>query len=325
MQVQTLPFAVSLLSLSIFNTFADDGTNSETVTVSATRYSQDIDKIPGAVSVISEESLNEQRIISDDLTSVIATMVPSMTPSRQKLSNQGENLRGRTALIMVDGVPQNNPLRNGNRYGYTIDPSMIERIEVIAGASAVQGMGATGGIINYVTKGAKHGDDWKQTVGTRYTSALKNDSDGSKVYYSVSEFENDYDLFLSGAWQQQGLYYDGEGNPIGMNAVQGETQDSTATDVFMKTGYNFGDHQEQRLEFMVNTYELESNDNYTAVNGDFENGIPGTVEKGSPDSDSITNEVQLYSMKYSHNNLNDGLFSAHLFYQNYDAVYGEAN
>ena len=67
-------------------------------------------------------------------------MVPGITPSRQKMSNQGENLRGRQALIMIDGVPQVNPLRNGNRYGYTIDPSMVERIEVVNGASAVQGM-----------------------------------------------------------------------------------------------------------------------------------------------------------------------------------------
>jgi iron complex outermembrane receptor protein len=120
----------------------------ETIVVTATRYQQDIDKIPGAITVISRQDLDTQLSFSDDLPSVLATLIPSMTPSRQKLSNQGENLRCRTALIMVDGVPQNNPLRNCNRYGYSVDSSVVERIDVISGASAVHGMGATGGLIN---------------------------------------------------------------------------------------------------------------------------------------------------------------------------------
>ncbi|MFM2587453.1 TonB-dependent receptor [Vibrio sp. TBV020] len=321
-----LPFALSLLTLSISNATAapqEDATTLETVVVTATRYSQTPDKIAGAVTVIDSEQLEQQAIIADDLTSAIANLVPSMTPSRQKMSNQGENLRGRQALIMIDGVPQINPLRNGNRYGYTIDPSMIERIEVVNGASAVQGMGATGGIINYITKGAKQGDNWKQTVGTRVTSNLHNDGTGGKIYYNVSEFNDEYDLFLGGSWDQQGLYYDGNGNPIGMNDIQGETQDSTATDVFFKGGLNFADG-EQRVEFMANTYTIEANGNYKAVKGDFDAGIPGTVEPGTPEGDAVSNEAQLLNLTYNHYALGNGVLTSQLFYQNYDAVFGQA-
>ena len=296
----------------------------ETMVVTATRYSQDTDKIPGSIHVISSEELKQQTAVSDDLTSVIANLVPGMTPSRQKLSNQGENLRGRTALIMVDGVPQNNPLRNGNRYGYTVDPSMVERVEVVQGASAVQGNGATGGIINYVTKSAKPGDHWKQTIGTRVTSNLKDDGTGGKVYYNLKQYDEDYDLFIGGSWEQQGLYYDGNGNPIGMNAIQGETQDSNATNFLAKGGYNF-DGGDQRVSFSASRFQLKSNQNYIPVKGDHVNGTPGTVVRGTPDGVPTSNYAELYNFGYDHYNFAGGELKFQAFYQEFEAVYGQAS
>ena len=54
---------------------------------------------------------------------------------------------------MIDGVPQSTT-RNTSRDLATIDPSMIERVEVIRGATAIYGDGATGGIVNIVTRTA---------------------------------------------------------------------------------------------------------------------------------------------------------------------------
>lgn len=326
--------SLSLLALSIGQAFATEEVNEsqptnkqktdENMVVTATRYSQDTDKIPGSVHVISEKELEQQTAVSDDLTSVIANLVPGMTPSRQKLSTQGENLRGRTALIMVDGVPQNNPLRNGNRNGYTVDSSMLERVEVVQGASAVQGNGATGGIINYVTKSAKPGDHWKQTVGTRVTSNLKEDGTGGKVYYNLSQYDEDYDLFIGGAWEQQGLYYDGNGNPIGMNSIQGETQDSNATNFLAKGGYNF-DGGNQRVSFSASRYQLKGNQNYVSVPGDWQNGIPGTVVPGTPSGDPTSNYAELYNFGYDHYDFFGGELKFQAFYQDFEAVFGEAS
>lgn len=66
-------------------------------------------------------------------------------------SNWGQTLRGRQVLILVDGVSQSTPLRNGSVDMRTIDPNVIERIEVIKGANSIYGNGAAGGIINYIT------------------------------------------------------------------------------------------------------------------------------------------------------------------------------
>src|SRR3546814_9269740 len=65
---------------------------------------------------------------------------------------------------MVDGIPQSTPLRDGKRSGFTVDPAFVERVEVIYGANAIQGVGATGGVINYVTTTAPENGDWLNRV-----------------------------------------------------------------------------------------------------------------------------------------------------------------
>ncbi|MCO6454441.1 MAG: TonB-dependent receptor, partial [Pirellulaceae bacterium] len=66
-------------------------------------------------------------------------------------------LTGQQILILVDGIRLNNSvLRSGpNQYAATIDPGMIERIEVVRGTQSVLwGSDAIGGAINIVTRGA---------------------------------------------------------------------------------------------------------------------------------------------------------------------------
>lgn len=64
-------------------------------------------------------------------------------------------LTGQQILILVDGIRMNTSiLRPGpNQYAATIDPGMVERVEVIRGAeSAMWGSDAIGGVINFVTR-----------------------------------------------------------------------------------------------------------------------------------------------------------------------------
>jgi iron complex outermembrane recepter protein len=58
-------------------------------------------------------------------------------------------------LVLIDGIPQSTPLRAVGRDIRTIDPSVVKRVEVIKGATAIYGNGADGGLINYITKTPK--------------------------------------------------------------------------------------------------------------------------------------------------------------------------
>lgn len=131
---------------------AETSADIETISVSATRSSYPVSTVPATITVIDQEELKSQLAVTQDLSQILGNLLPSFSPSRQKLTANGETLRGREPLYMVDGVPQSTPLRNGSRDGNTIDPAMIERIEIIRGANAIQGMGASGGIINIITK-----------------------------------------------------------------------------------------------------------------------------------------------------------------------------
>ena len=122
------------------------------VVVSAARSRQDLGSIASSVSVLGPQDLQSQSAVTGDLGDILALTVPGLALSNGSLSNFGQTLRGREPFVMIDGVPQNTPLRDGARSLRTSSPETIERIEVVRGASALYGYGATGGAINIITK-----------------------------------------------------------------------------------------------------------------------------------------------------------------------------
>jgi iron complex outermembrane receptor protein len=291
------------------------------VVVTATRNSKSVDKIPGAVSVISQKELETQYLLADDPSAALATYIPGYAPSRQKMSSTGESLRGRNTLILLDGVPQTNPLRGGMREGYVADTAIIERVEVINGASAMQGMGATGGIVNYITKSPK-AEGTTQSVNVRLSSQLRHDSLDWKTGYTLQHKSGDFDLLAFGSIQQRGLGYDGKGRPLGIESVQGDTMDSEGTDLFFKIGKNFGD---QRLQLTVNRFRMEGDGDYKQVPAVFATGTPTSSQPGTPEGAPPRNKVETTSLEYRHNDLLGGSFNAQLFKQDFASLYGATN
>ncbi len=291
------------------------------VVVTATRNSKSVDKIPGAVSVISQRELETQYLLADDPSAALATYIPGYAPSRQKMSSTGESLRGRQTLILLDGVPQSNPLRAGMREGYVTDTAIIERVEVINGASAMQGMGATGGIVNYITKSPK-ADGTSHAVNVRLSSQLRHDSLDWKTGYTLQHKSGDFDLLAFGSIQQRGLSYDGKGRPLGIEAVQGDTMDSEGSDLFFKIGKNFGS---QRLQLTVNRFRMEGDGDYKPVGANFATGTPTSATPGTPPGNPPRNKVETTSLEYRHNDLLGGSFNAQLFKQDFASLYGATN
>src|SRR5690606_19565881 len=124
------------------------------VVTAATRTEKEASALPVTTTVVNEERLQTQLAITTDFGQALSQFIPGYAPSRQKLSSSGESFRGRDPLYLVDGIPQSNPLRAGKRESTTIDPFFLERFEAVHGSSASQGMGATGGLINFVTRSA---------------------------------------------------------------------------------------------------------------------------------------------------------------------------
>lgn len=292
----------------------------ERIKITATRTEQTAASVPATVTVIDGEDLRQQLATADTLSDVLGNLVPAFSPSRQKLTSSGETLRGREPLYLIDGVPQSNPLRNGARAAYTIDPLMIERVEIIHGASAIQGMGASGGIINIITKSASRGAEHEVTAG--FTAPTSETSEGLsyRAGYLVRAASGDVSAVAGVQLRSTGMYVDGNGDLVGVDSTQGDTMDSASYDVFAKLGYRID--KLQNVEVMVNHFDMEGNGDYSSINGDRAAGVPAISVKEPTEGDAPRNKVTTATLTYRHANLFGADVNWQLFSQDFSALYG---
>ncbi|WP_275658870.1 TonB-dependent receptor [Shewanella sp. Isolate11] len=291
----------------------------ERIVVTASRVAKPLSQIPNTITIIDQAELAQQLSLNNDLSTVLGNLVPSFSPSRQKMTSAGESLRGRKPLYLIDGVPQSNPLRSGGRDGHTIDPFLIERVEVIHGANAIHGLGAAGGIINLITKKPKQGLNQQIKIDTGFQTEDLAESGDYGVSYSLSNSWDNADILAALSYRHSGMAYDANGNLIGVDNTQGDTMDSETFDGFLKTGYNW---DQQRIELMVNRYQIEGNNNWLSVAGDVDADIPSSAIEGSADGEAAQNAVTTVSLGYNNEDFFSQKLSVQLFRQEFEATYG---
>ncbi|MDD7912003.1 TonB-dependent receptor [Pseudovibrio exalbescens] len=222
---------------------ADDGSYLlDTILVTANRKSSDIAGVAQSVIVIDDQQIEEVRNGSNDLTDVITSLVPGFQPSNQTISGGSETFRGRSVLIMVDGVPRNTPLRNNSRILSLIDIDTIERIEVVNGASSLYGADATGGTINIITK---RGVSDKPEVSLRTELSAFTENPGSSLSpsanVSIQGRKERFDYFVSASGQLTQKTYDGNGDEMPSDALLGQGGGDRAKQFNLFGGFGFED------------------------------------------------------------------------------------
>lgn len=292
----------------------------EEMVVTANRVEKPLSTIPNTVTVIRQKELDEQLAIRNDLSTVLGNLIPSFSPSRQKMTNAGESLRGRKPLYMIDGVPQSSPLREGGRDGHTIDPSVLARVEVLHGANAIHGMGASGGVINLITK--KPSDHLEQNlrVDTTFQTEDIGESADYGVAYNVSNRFGSADVLAAIAWRDTGIAYDADGDVIGADNTQGDSMDSRTLNTFLKTGYDFND--EQRAELTYNRYDIKGNNDWVSVPGNVAAGIKSGAAKGDIPGEGARNESTTVSFAFTDTAFLGHSLRAQLFTQDLESTYG---
>ena len=125
----------------------------ETV-ITGARYPRAFYESPQALSFVSRQQLFEQ---APTVTGDILATMPGVDDSKDSPWEQRPVLRGlggQRVLVLVDGMPMNSARGNGP-HPSLVDPSQIERIEVVRGPSSVAyGSDALGGVINIITREA---------------------------------------------------------------------------------------------------------------------------------------------------------------------------
>ena len=292
------------------------------IIVTAARTQLPASALPLTVDVIDSETLDRQVLISGSTVDAVSALLPSFSPTREKLSGSGESLRGRSPLYAINGIPQSTPVRDGSRDGYTIDPFFIDRVEVIYGSNALQGIGATGGVVNQVTVGAPREDGIAVRALAQMTlpDGFDGDGIGAKTGALIGYRAGAIDASFGATLERRGAFFDGAGNRIGVDGTQGEIQDSDSWSVFGRLGYELASGA--RFELVANRYELEGNANFVLVPGDRAAGIPATSERGVTPGGPPSNTAELLSASLIDPDLGGGTFVLQGFYSRTDDVFG---
>ena len=293
--------AVSTSSMAV-ETQTDD---IERIIVSGSRVIESIDEVPASITVISQRQIEEHLKVNPELQSLLAQMVPGLAPDTGSSSNTGQSLRGRAPLVMIDGVPQSTPLRNGSLGIKTIDPSALARIEVIKGATSVYGNGASGGIINYITKQAITQDSHKGQISlsSRFSAVKTEESAGARVSAAVNGKAGNFDYLLTASYEENGVQRDAEGDILGL---QYGLSDAETQNYFTKLGYEFDD--EKRLQFSYNYFSSQQKTDLGDVAGDINQGektyaihVPEALQKqGKPQGPDGNENI---TVKYTDSNI----------------------
>ncbi|ASR45023.1 TonB-dependent receptor [Xanthomonas citri pv. mangiferaeindicae] len=292
------------------------------VVVTASRTGQLAETAPQTVVIIDREQIDQQLRLSSNSSDVLSNLLPAYTPSRGKLTGSGETLRGRTPLILVDGIPQSNPLRPTGREAHTIDYAMVERIEVIQGASAMNGLGATGGTINLITRRPEPGKAQQHLAlqTTAATHRVDDETIGVRADYRISGMQGQWSYLLGAGYEDQGLWLDGNGTAIGTDVTQGDLMASKAFDVHAKLGYWIDANQE--LQFSLNRYRIRADGDYLTVPGDRASRRPTTSLRGTPPGTPAWNDVWTTGLSYTHHDLAGMTLQAMVFNQEFEGLFG---
>ncbi|MFC3903921.1 iron complex outermembrane recepter protein [Acinetobacter marinus] len=235
------------------------------IVVTATRSAQSIAEIAGTVYSIDEADIQKQVNAGRSTADIVAYLVPSLTPSSGTTSNYGMTMRGRAVQYMIDGVPQTGS-RDSSRQLNSISPNSIERIEVVSGASSIYGAGATGGIINIITK--KGGGDalnFESKVGVTSGDNIRSDAMAYEAFQSVGFHQGDVSGYLGASYNKRGEFQDSHGDRIGPEVAQTDRQDTETVDINGRLSWQFTDNQ--KLSLGAQYYNDEQDSEYGADYG----------------------------------------------------------
>ena len=259
---------------SILNDKSKADNELQEIVVSASRKAEILDEVPSSVTLLSKKQIQQQLSISSNLSDILGATVPGLGFSTNRTQNLGQTLRGRRVLVMIDGIPQSTPLRDGAKDMRSLDPTVLDRVEVIKGATAIYGNGADGGLINYITK--KSNPDkaisGSTEVGTAFSLVKPAETAGFFVSQLFTGKIKKFDYVVSGRYEETGLYRDSKGRVLSPEYGMNDLKNWNA---FAKVGYDF--NANNRLELMYNYFESTQHTDYVAKAGVYGNFDSPTI------------------------------------------------
>lgn len=270
-----------------------DTVSLEEVVITANRIKEKKTDAVANVTIIDQKKLQQFIKIAPDMSHLIGMIEPAMSLSTNTTNNRYQNLRGRSILVLIDGIPQSTPLRATDRDIRSIDPAAVERIEIVKGATSIYGNGAIGGIMNIVTKKSPKNVIFggQTTIGASARDSFKENRGFG--YRFNQQFYGNYKGFsylVDGGMNQTGSAIDGTGEYISPRYGLGDVRTYNG---LVKLGYQFDD--DNKVEAMYNFYQSLQNTPLVASGGKYlERPRIGVYDTKDP-------AAQDEGMRYNHN------------------------
>lgn len=269
-------------------------------------------------TVIERDELNELRQASDSLATVLSKAVPGMADSSRTITDYGQTLRGRNALVLVDGIPLNTN-RDSSRNMASLNLASIDKVEVLRGSSAIYGTGASGGIIAITTRPAGGAPYAETTVSLRSPlSRIGSDGLGGEVSHYMSGASSAVDYAFNVGLQHIGGSYDGKGRRIAPEPSQGDLFDSDNYTFGGKIGFRID--RDQRVQFAASRYVAEQDSDYgsdpSVARLPAGSAVARPIEGLRLDRQNQLRNT-LMSASYQHKDIAGSALSTQLYYRDY--------
>jgi len=238
----------------------------EEVIVTASRTDARKAMMTNQVTIVGAEKIRQAITVSDSMSGVLESTVPGYSGSTSSQTLRGISLRGGNPLILVDGIPQYVSMFDSNKESNPIDMDFVSKVEVIHGATALQGIGGTGGVLNLVTKSPSATDGFSQdiTIRTSFHESFKGDSLSKKIAYTAGLNSGDFNLMLGLSRNDRGMSYDDNGDVVGLVRYSGSIGDTETDNLLLKGNYTSGTHS---LTLMHSALTMEGKKGWGPVAG----------------------------------------------------------
>lgn len=280
--LSTIALAIASVT-TVFTAQAQQITTQEKMVVVSNRTPKAISDIPGTVWYIDAEKIEQEYRGGKTLGDILASAIPSLDVSSGARTNFGQNLRGRAMLVIIDGVSLQSS-RQISRQLDSIDPFNIDRIEVLSGATSIYGAGASGGVINIMTKKAQSEElEFESFVGG--TSGLNSSEDFDyKVAQSISGGNETVQARSSVVYTETQGVFDSNDTIVTPDISQGSLQFNKTVDFLTTVGINVS--ETKKVNLLAQYYDSQQDSPYGLyiVGRDFvdvRNGFDSDREHGT--------------------------------------------
>ncbi len=319
--------AMTCLTVTVATAQTEEAT-SENVTmdqmvVVGSRAPTEISQIPGTVWVIDRDDIEQQADTGADLKTVLGRLVPGLDLAPQGRTNFGQNLRGRSVQVLIDGVSMNGS-RGLSRQFDAIDLFNVDRIEVLSGASSLYGGSATGGIINIITKSGDGGNLSFETQAQLKSGFNSSDDLQKQLAQSISGGGESVNARLGISYTDNERFYDGNGEEIFPDITQTDLQDNRQIDVLGRVDFALSDNQSLDLTGQVYRSGFKGDrDVYfpNLTDAPVANLFGAEIRDGFDSDRDPATDRELFNAQYHHADIWNQDFYLQAFYRNEQSAF----